>query len=86
MPTRHEELGIPLDHHITFLYELKERNSIESEDIFVFSAIYNGHFSVQKEELDEIKFWTVCELESELNNDSLTPLCRKELINFFAKE
>ncbi len=80
-----EELGISLEQPLKFLFELKERNSIESENISVFSTVYDGNFAIQKEELDEIKFWTASELKSELNNDFLTPLCRKELRKLFIK-
>ncbi|HJO95650.1 MAG TPA: NUDIX domain-containing protein [Victivallales bacterium] len=81
-----EELGISLEKPLIFLFELKERNSIESENISVFSTFYNGNFAIQEEELDEVKFWKIDELKSELNSNSLTPLCKKELIKLFAEQ
>jgi len=74
-----EEIGIPASQKIKFLFKMKIRNSIESENISVFFTIYDGPFAVQKEEIDEIRFWNKNELKELLNSNEITPNCIEEL-------
>ena len=59
-----EELGVLLDLPLTHLFDARIRNEIESENIRVFSTVYAGPFDFLTEEIDEIKFWTVKELQT----------------------
>ncbi len=74
-----EELGIPPEQPITFLFNMKIRNKIESENVAVFSTVYSGPFIVQKSEIDEVKFWPVDELVNNMIESSFTPNCILEI-------
>jgi isopentenyl-diphosphate delta-isomerase type 1 len=78
-----EELGIPKHSAIIFLFEMKIRNEIESENVSVYKLISNGPFKYQEEEIDEIKFWTKKELFEAFDKNIITPMCEKELKLFF---
>ena len=75
----YEELGIPEDSSLIFLFEMKIRNEIESENVSVYKLISNGPFKFQEEEIDEIKFWTKEELLKVFGKRIITPMCEKEL-------
>ena len=77
-----EELGISEDQSLTFLFYMKIRNKIESENVAVFSTVYNGPFKIQKSEIDEIKFWTITELKNKMNKNFFTPNCILEIDKF----
>ncbi|UDQ97266.1 NUDIX domain-containing protein [Lentisphaerota bacterium WC36G] len=68
-----EELGISHDLHLEFLFNLKIRNNIESENVRVFKTVYDGEFNFQKEEIDEVKFWTIEQLLDCNNHQDFTP-------------
>lgn len=72
-----EELGVsefPGD--LRFLFDAKIRNSIESEDVRVFSLSLPGPFRFQTEEIDEVRFWNSKELFDPKNREEFTPnLC-----------
>ncbi len=74
-----EELGIPLSQNIDFMFKMKIRNNIESENVSVFSTVYDGPFFIQKEEIDEIRFWNRGELKELLKTNEITQNCIEEL-------
>jgi ADP-ribose pyrophosphatase YjhB (NUDIX family) len=78
-----EELGIPDSLQLKYLFDSKIRNSIESENTRVFSTVYAGPFDFPESEIDEVRFWTVCELRSEMETDSFTPNLILELKKLF---
>jgi isopentenyldiphosphate isomerase len=78
-----EELGIPDSLPLKHLFDSKIRNSIESENTRVFSTVYAGLFDFPKSEIDEVRFWTFCELRSEMETDSFTPNLIVELRKLF---
>lgn len=57
-----EELGIPIDVPLKHVFDSKIRNSIESENIRIFSTVFAGDFKLDPHEIEEIKFWEVNEL------------------------
>ena len=78
-----EELGIPSSLPLKCLFDSKIRNSIESENTRVFSTVYAGPFNFPKSEIDEVRFWTVCELRREMEIGSFTPNLIEELKRLF---
>lgn len=74
-----EELGVTAPLELRHLFDMKVRNSIESEDIRTFAAVYEGPFVLQREEVDEVRFWRLSELEQPAVQNELTPLLRREL-------
>ena len=78
-----EELGITDSLPLRHLFDSKIRNSIESENTRVFSTVCAGSFDFSKSEIDEVKFWTVCELRKGMGTDSFTPNLIAELERLF---
>ena len=78
-----EELGLFLAPGTArFLFPLKERNSVESEDIRVYLVYSAGPFHFPPDEIDEIAFFSAEELLTRIRTgkgDALTPLLRREL-------
>ena len=81
-----EELGIPADHPLEYLFDMEIRNEVESENIQVFAAVKDDGFRPCPVEIDEIKFWTRPELEAALGSGVFTPNCEVELRRLFARE
>ncbi len=80
-----EELGLPPHLPLRFLFPMKVRNELESENVKVFSIRHAGPFRIQETELDDARFWTVAELKEALrqNTDLFTPVLQRELKLFF---
>ncbi len=74
-----EELGVLEEVSLKHLFDMKVRNSLESEDTRVFAVTLPGPFQFQREEIDEVRFWTMTELEDPAFQKMMTPLLRQEL-------
>ncbi len=76
-----EELGIPGDAKLEFLFKSQIRNAIESENVGVYSTVSEGPFKFNPAEIDQIRFWTKEELIAEIaaGAPSFTPNLVKEL-------
>ena len=68
-----EELGVTSEPELFFLFDAQIRNEIESEDTRVFGVKLAGPFAFQKEEIDEVRFWSKAELLDEKNHLRFTP-------------
>lgn len=72
-----EELGIDaVKAEPLFRYVM--RNSYESELVNTFKMVSNGPFKLNKEEIDEGRFWTVFEIRKNLGKDIFTPNFEQE--------
>ncbi len=78
-----EELGVPATLTLKYLFDSKIRNNIESENTRVFSTVYEGPFNFPKDEIDDVKFWTVRELRKGMEGYSFTPNLVVELKKLF---
>lgn len=74
-----EELGIPSDLPINFLFKSKIRNEVESENVGVYTIVYDGPFQPDPGEIDEIRFWDKTQLLSSLGSGVFTPNLEYEL-------
>ena len=76
-----EELGMPADVPLKKLFQLKVRNDIESENVQTYSTVSDGPFQIQKQELDEVRFFSFDELRILLEKqpEQFTPLLIREL-------
>jgi isopentenyldiphosphate isomerase len=76
-----EELGFTEDIELEHLFDSKIRNEIESENVRVYSITHPGPFAYQKEEIDEIRFWTADELKTAISEtpEAFTPNLLDEL-------
>lgn len=79
-----EELGLPYDIPLEFLFDSQIRNEIESENVRVFSAISEGPFNFNRNEISEVRFWTVKELELAGDREDFTPNLKSELKKLLA--
>ena len=57
-----EELGLDPALSLCFLFHSRIRNSVESENVGVFSLVSEGPFVFQRSEIDEVRFFTREEL------------------------
>jgi isopentenyldiphosphate isomerase len=67
-----------------FLYRYLMRNEIESELVHTFAGVGAGPFTRQESEIDELRFWTVAEIEAALGTGVLTPNFEEEFARFRA--
>ena len=74
-----EEIGITLAKPPEQLFSMAIRNNWESEQTMVFSAVCDGPFTPQKEEVDELRFWSGEELLKVIGTNTLTPYLEYEL-------
>lgn len=74
-----EELGLPENTPLEFLFDVQIRNEIESEDARVYRAVAEGPFAFQKEEIDEVRFFTEDELKAPSWQAGFTPCLKHEL-------
>lgn len=80
-----EELGLPADTPLEHLFDVEIRNEIESEDARVFKAVSEGPFDFQREEIDEVRFFTPEELCSPECRKGFTPCLIGELERLYGK-
>ena len=80
-----EELGLPEDTPPEHLFDVAIRNEIESEDARVFKAVSEGPFDFQKEEIDEVRFFTADELQDPQWRKEFTPCLIGELERIYGK-
>jgi len=76
-----EELGLPLSTPLAFCFDDRIRNQVESENVRVFRTTAAGPFAFQREEIDDVRFWSMAEIASELagGGEAFTPNLRREL-------
>ena len=79
-----EELGLPRDLPLKFLFRSEIRNEIESENVGIFLLVSEGPFHFQQEEIDEVRFFTREELAT--HADDFTPNLRRELVELQTRE
>jgi isopentenyldiphosphate isomerase len=78
-----EEIGLPSNTPLNYLFEMKIRNDIESENIAIYAATYNGPFTPQPSEVDELRFWNYDEIMLEIEKGEascFTPNLINELL------
>jgi isopentenyldiphosphate isomerase len=74
-----EELGVSPDLPLKHLFDSKIRNETESENVRIFSTVYEGPFDFDKDEIDEIRFWNIEDLAKPENQREFTPNLVSEL-------
>ena len=67
-----EELGIT-DFQLTPVAKYIWETDVESELVFMFISKYNKAITINKEEIDEGKFWKIKKIKESLNKGILTP-------------
>ena len=74
-----EELGVKTAVELFHLFDSKIRNSIESENTRVFGVKLAGPFEFQKEEIDDVRFFSAAELDDPEWRKNFTPNLLVEL-------
>lgn len=72
-----EELGIEGADRV-HMYDYVMRNEIETEHVRTFYAIHDGPFTVQRSEIDGIRFWSFQQIEADLGSGLFTPNFEEE--------
>ena len=67
-----EELGIT-SFTPQFLRSFIFESEIEKEMVYTYKTVYEGSFSFDKKEIDEIRFWSIEKIKECLNKDIFTP-------------
>lgn len=65
-----EELGI--SSKLKYLYSYIHTNPYETELVYTFSCLYEGEFSFDKEEIDEIRFWSIKDIKDNIGKGILS--------------
>lgn len=76
-----EELGVPLE-HLKYLYFTKVRIREESENLRTYLCLCDGPFFPCSDEIEEVRFWSRKEIESEMGNGYFTPHFELEFAAF----
>jgi isopentenyldiphosphate isomerase len=79
-----EELGVAKC-SLNYLYSHLFSNHIESELVSTFSCEYNGKFSFNKDEIDEIAFWDLENVRENLGKGLFSANFEKEIRAYFKK-
>ncbi len=72
-----EELGIDAS-RARPLYRYIMRNAYESELVHTFKMLHNGPFRLNREEIEEGRFWNIFEIKRMLGKDIFTPNFEQE--------
>jgi isopentenyldiphosphate isomerase len=76
-----EELGIK-DHDPEYLYSYIHSNAYETEMVATYRCYYEGKLYFDKEEIDEIKFWSAGEIEHAIGKNILSDNFEHEFRNY----
>ncbi len=72
-----EELGVDRA-ALSFLYAYPMRNEIESENVRTYLCRYDGPIRFDPEEISEVRFWAMEEIEGRLGDGTFTPNFEEE--------
>lgn len=76
-----EELGI--DHcELSFLYSYIHSNPYESELVYTYKTTYEGPFRYNTDEIEEIRFWSIEEIQYALQGDLLSDNFKSEFSRY----
>ena len=67
-----EELGVS-EFTPLFLRSYIFESDIEKEMVYTYKTIYDGPFQIDRNEIDEIRFWSISEILENLNKNRFTP-------------
>ena len=63
----------------TELYQYVHRNAIESELVHTYACVSDGPFARQQDEIDELRFWSIAEIERSLHSAVFTSALPRSL-------
>ncbi len=78
-----EEIGLdPGIIELSFCYRYLNRSDIETELVHTYTGCHNGPFVRQRDEIDELRFWTHDQIASALGTGLFTPNFEHEYAMF----
>lgn len=77
-----EELGVLPASSPEYLYSYIHANPYESELVFTYSTVHAGPFRFNREEIDEIRFWTIAEIQAVLDEAALSDNFKSEFRSY----
>jgi len=77
-----EELGIVLSDP-EYLYSYIHSNHYETELVATFRHVYEGDFSFNPEEIDEVRFWSPDEIRGAMGKGILSDNFEHEFVTYF---
>jgi isopentenyldiphosphate isomerase len=66
-----EELGIT-SCDLEFLYNYIHSNEYETELVYTYSCSHDGEINFQKDEIDEVRSWSMAEIKRNIGNGTLS--------------
>jgi isopentenyl-diphosphate delta-isomerase type 1 len=76
-----EELGVSRV-ELQFLYRYLFSNHIESELVSTFSCVYEGELRFNETEIDEVRYWTLQEIQNNLGTGIFSGHFESEIKNY----
>jgi isopentenyldiphosphate isomerase len=75
-----EELGLEAEPE--FLYSYVHTNPYETEVVHTYALIHEGGFSFNREEIEEIRFWSLTEIMGQMEGEDLSDNFKHEISTF----
>jgi isopentenyldiphosphate isomerase len=79
-----EELGISA-YEPEYLYSYIHTNSYETELVTTYFCVHEGDISFNKEEIDEVRFWTLDEITKAMGTKILSDNFEHEFTNYMGR-
>lgn len=76
-----EELGITTCQP-GFLYSYIHSNPYETELVYTYSCLYDGEIYFNKEEIDEVRFWSLQEIDNTIGKNILSDNFEEEISTY----
>jgi isopentenyldiphosphate isomerase len=76
-----EELGISLGEQ-RFLYSYIHTNSYETELVYTYECLHEAEIFLNPDEIDEVKFWSLGEINENLGKGILSDNFEQEISNY----
>lgn len=73
-----EELGILKD-DLKYLYSYVHANSYETEHVTTFGVVHDGGITFNREEIEEVRFWSIEEIKKSLGSGILSDNFEQEI-------
>lgn len=80
-----EELGIT-SCELEFLYTYIHSNEYETELVYTYSCYYDGEINFQKDEIDEVRPWSMEEIKRNIGNGILSDNFEHEIRTYISKK
>lgn len=78
-----EELGI-VSENLRFLYTYIHSNNYESELVYTYWTVHEGPFNFNRNEIDEVAFWKIEEIQKYLNMNIFSDNFKYEFLRYLS--